>query len=139
MYVWMYIWCVFMYIYLWMHMHVYACRDLKLALVTSWVTFVFAYWGKIFHWAHVCLFYVDFMFALGILTPYSYGANALFVDLSPQLSMYVYYLYNKNFWKPQSSISFVNYSKESLMRCFPLGASCIFYKTAIFCRLLRHS
>lgn len=82
MYVWMYVhiymqWCVcmcacmFMYMYLWMHMHVCACRDLKLTSVSSWVNFHFSYWGKIFHWAQVCLSGLDFMYALGIWTPYS--------------------------------------------------------------------
>lgn len=149
MYVWMYIhiymhWCVsmfacmFMYMYLWMHMHVCACRDLKLTSVSSWVNFHFSYRDKIFHWAQICLSGLDFMYALGILTPYSQGARALFADLSLQLSMYAYYLYSKNFWKPHSSISFAGCSKESQMRCFPLGASCLFYKTAIFCRLFQH-
>lgn len=78
-----------MYMYLWIYMHVYACRDLELTSVSSWVTFHFAYWGKIFHF---CLFGLDFMYALGILTPYSYGANALFVGLSPQLSMFITYI-----------------------------------------------
>lgn len=59
--------CMFMYMYLWMHMHVCACRDLKLTLVSSWVNFHFSYWGKIFHWAQVCLSGLDFMYALGIL------------------------------------------------------------------------